>query len=689
MCDEEVFAVLTPCDQCNLARKAFRLKENVNWYSGAAEGAAEEPTIGSRDPTPAPQSSSEGKFYSADRLLLTLNEKPKNPLKGWQFGTDLFSSDVLLGYRGTRGVSGRHFRITITEDLWVELHDDSTYGTAVSYDGRAKNKARIKNTWTLSCGPRQRRQFKDVTIYVPDADGLAFKIEFPNHEAGGTGYLAHLRTFLEESKTALPPVNTIGLDSNPTTAAPSQPQTPHQRPVHIDDGLIGQGQFGEVRKIIDTRNLHSYATKKFHPPQQIQKSRGKRKRDEEQWLEKIRNEIAIMEKNPHPNVMPLIDFQETPDPVLMMPYYPLGNLQDIENVSEKQYVSAFRQILLGLRHLHGRGIAHRDLKPENILIKEPFTIIIADFGLSKITLDCLLKTFCGTHLYAAPEVYPGNNNGYGPLVDIWSTGVIMLELIYGAPSRPNMKGIKEQEWNKHWSKCWSKALIEKVNDLNENGDKVIDILIHMVKINPQERFTADQCLEKGCDNGVFRKRYNGDIVDEDTSEVNSLDDEIPTPTQQSPRETGSGADIGSLATTILEGDLWGEIESRQENPANSPLIGGQTTRASCSGSLTRRQRTMNENVKSWSLTIGPSNSDSDGGFDLETGRNWDRKGKMTGLFIKRDHFTPSFESGFTCTDETREEGRAEQTGLTENTELEQKNATGIASFEKRILELLA
>ncbi|KAL9638261.1 MAG: hypothetical protein Q9164_001664 [Protoblastenia rupestris] len=680
MWDKKVFAILTPYDERGLARKAFRLQQNATWYSGGApKGIVEEPTIDSREPTPAPESSSKC-IDSAVFLLLTLNDKPKNPLRGWQVGTDLLSSDVLLGYRGSSGISGRHFRITIAEDLSVWLLDESTYGTAVGYDGMAKHETQSKNEWILSYMPNRRNEWKEVVVYVPGANGLAFKIEFPNHEAGGQGYLAHLQAFWKESNTALPPVNIMGLDSNPTTAVPSQPRTPYQKPIYIDGGFLGQGQFGEVRKFINTRNGHCYAGKKFHPQDQVLKAREKRKRDEERRLQRFRNEFEIMDKNPHvsltlsvcrggltiqqPNIMQVIDFLETPVPVLLMPYYSLGNLQDLENVSEKQCVSAFSQILLGLDHLHRRGIAHRDLKPANILVdcEEPFTIVITDFGLSKHVPESLLKTFCGSHLYNAPEIYPGNNKGYGPSVDIWSAGVIILELIYGLPSQPNMEGFEGEEWNKRWYSCWAKALVAKVNDLNENNDKVIDILVHMVNIEPQKRATADHCLLRGCDNRIFRQRYTGDRVDADTLDVNST-------------------------TVILGGNLWDKSGSYQMEPADPPTTSSHSISGSSSERPTRRQKKITENVKSWSLTIGPSNSDSDGGFDIEHSQG--KRDEVTGIFIRKDHFTRSLQNGSACVDDAREGGTRKQTGLTGLIGEEQRNITGMASFEKRVYEMLA
>lgn len=85
-------------------------------------------------------------------------------------------------------------------------------------------------------------------------------------------------------------------------------------------------------------------------------------------------------------------------------------LKRCNTLSEPKARSVTRQICHALRYLHNCRITHRDIKPDNILIfsLEPFIVKLSDFGLSKVITneETFLKTFCGTLLYCAPEVYP-------------------------------------------------------------------------------------------------------------------------------------------------------------------------------------------------------------------------------------------------------------------------------------------
>ena len=92
------------------------------------------------------------------------------------------------------------------------------------------------------------------------------------------------------------------------------------------------------------------------------------------------------------------------------------------------------EVLLGLEYLHAHNIVYRDLKPENLVISmtERGHIKLVDFGFAKRLTAPGQRTFtnCGTPAYIAPEVLLGHN-GHGPEADVWSLGVLMVELVSG------------------------------------------------------------------------------------------------------------------------------------------------------------------------------------------------------------------------------------------------------------------
>ena len=109
MYDPNVFAVLTAKDRRNRAASAIELKHNSRWFCKATGNVALKPTIGSRETTPAEDSQYDGdsKASAVSRLVLPFDKLlPLDNLQnGLQLGTDPELSHVLLGHRGTKGVS--------------------------------------------------------------------------------------------------------------------------------------------------------------------------------------------------------------------------------------------------------------------------------------------------------------------------------------------------------------------------------------------------------------------------------------------------------------------------------------------------------------------------------------------------------------------------------------------------------
>lgn len=298
-----VFAVLVPNNYNGFARDAFRLAHNAELYHKSSKGILTEPGLSSRDPTPALSTAeSDNKDNDDDndndRIILTFDTRLRNRLRGWQFGTCPQTSDILLGHRGTRGISARHLSIILDEDNRVVLRDNSTFGTSVGYNGQAEYEVRRNFKWILSLEPGNIIHLGEIVVHIPGPGKLAFRIQFPNHRQGNSEYLSHLQIFVKACKEVLPPVNALGLDSSTTTLAPSQSQTPCQAPIYVNLSLIGRGEFGAVHRVFDVSTGNIYAGKRFHPPSG-KGVKGKRKQGHDKWMEGVRNEMSIMKQNPH------------------------------------------------------------------------------------------------------------------------------------------------------------------------------------------------------------------------------------------------------------------------------------------------------------------------------------------------------------------------------------------------------
>nr|CAB3264473.1 NUAK family SNF1-like kinase 1 [Phallusia mammillata] len=189
---------------------------------------------------------------------------------------------------------------------------------------------------------------------------------------------------------------------------------------------LGKGTYGKVKL---AQHKH---TRKLVAVKTIRKDRIKETSD----MKHIRREMEIMASIQHENIIQIHEVFENQDKIVIVMEYASGGelynyLERKRGICDKEAKYFFKQIVSAVQYCHKIGIVHRDLKLENILLGKNHQIKIADFGLANLfTNDGLLHTFCGSPLYASPEIVNGVPY-IGPEVDSWSLGVLLYALVYG------------------------------------------------------------------------------------------------------------------------------------------------------------------------------------------------------------------------------------------------------------------
>jgi calcium-dependent protein kinase len=263
---------------------------------------------------------------------------------------------------------------------------------------------------------------------------------------------------------------------------------------------LGSGGFSKVFRVQNLITSEIFACKELP----ISKIKDK---------EKFKNEVNIMSKCDHPNIIKLVEIYEDRRYVeLVMEECCGGTLfdrllkkmeDDDEAFSEKEAAIIFKQIISAIFYCHNQGIAHRDLKMENVLFlykSEDSPIKVIDFGLSESAphlqtdlmeiisgeknVNMTMSGSVGTPHYISPEVLEGQ---YNQKCDIWSAGVILYTMLSG--SFP---------FDGDTDKDIYKAILKRKYDFKKEewniiSDECKDLISHML-CDEGKRYTAEMVL---------------------------------------------------------------------------------------------------------------------------------------------------------------------------------------------------
>uniref|UniRef100_A0A9J8BC96 Serine/threonine-protein kinase DCLK2 n=1 Tax=Cyprinus carpio carpio TaxID=630221 RepID=A0A9J8BC96_CYPCA len=276
--------------------------------------------------------------------------------------------------------------------------------------------------------------------------------------------------------------------------------------------MIGDGNFAVVRECVERSTGREYALKIINKS----KCRGKE--------HMIQNEVSILRRVKHPNIVLLIEEMDTYSELyLVMELVKGGDLFDAitssNKYTERDASGMLYNLASAIKYLHSLNIVHRDIKPENLLVYEhqdgSKSLKLGDFGLATI-VDGPLYTICGTPTYVAPEIVA--ETGYGLKVDIWATGVITYILLCGFP--PFRGSTNDQE------ALFDQILMGQLDFPLPYWDNVSDsakaLITCMLQVEVDQRYTALQVLDhpwvnddRMCENqqqlsvaGKLKKHFN-------------------------------------------------------------------------------------------------------------------------------------------------------------------------------------
>ncbi|KAL1998106.1 hypothetical protein VTN02DRAFT_6852 [Thermoascus thermophilus] len=212
----------------------------------------------------------------------------------------------------------------------------------------------------------------------------------------------------------------------------------------------------------------------------------------------IREEIAIMKKLNHNNLVSLIEVLDDPteDSLYMVMemckkgvIMKVGLEERADPYDDGSCRCWFRDLILAIEYLHAQGIVHRDIKPDNCLLTSDDVLKVVDFGVSEMfekNSDMYTAKSVGSPAFLPPELCVVKHGDVsGKAADIWSMGVTLYCLRYGRLpfEKPSIFELYEAIKN------------DEVSLEGETDENFKDLMSRILEKDPAKRITMRELRE--------------------------------------------------------------------------------------------------------------------------------------------------------------------------------------------------
>ncbi|ODH14069.1 CAMK protein kinase [Paracoccidioides brasiliensis] len=526
-------------------------------------------------------------------IALRFSSSVKDMSMGFCFGRNPNRCDVLLARDDSENkISKVHFRIFLTRDNILMLQDTSTNGTLVDDNFvQRDNKFGAPSTQMLVSG-------SIIHVTNDSIAGIKFIVRIPPRDGFERQYTQNVIRYMNRVHNNACKKPGVGRGTPGKVAqhdgfliVPQQGGQTHG--MHWNGGSkynvtgqIGKGAFATVYKLATKRDGVLYACKELDKRQLIKNNISDHK---------VNSEMMIMSGLRHPNIVQFRDYHDHDNRwiYIIMEFVPGGELSAYLNqchhLAEDQVKSISRQILHALQYLHRRRITHRDIKPDNILIQsfDPLFVKLSDFGLSKVAQEeSFMKTFCGTLLYCAPEVYPEydkyrrgearkrrrvadpvpRTSPYDQSVDMWSFGAVTFHILCGTAPFSGRGDDRGASMLRNIMTTNADYDLLRHAGVSEDG---VDFVSKLLNRDPRARPKESEC---------FKHPWISDVPDEIAySQIDEPEDQEFDPTLAAVREVNeddeaerldaSGIDLNDRLDEDFDKEI-DDLEDQEETPTN-------------------------------------------------------------------------------------------------------------------------